>query len=122
MNFYPLDISLLIMRNFSRAYWNKGRDILKIIIIATTLLVPILMLYLQHNSDKTRHFFTAMAVISSIVFGSIAATSIYQIIVDDAVFMTTIHAVFLNPLFLVAGAYMGVFLIYQLMYFTFYDT
>ncbi len=35
-----------------------------------------------------------MAVISSIVFGSIAATSIYQIIVDDAVFMTTIHAVF----------------------------
>ncbi len=122
MNFYPLDISLLIMRNFSRAYWNKGRDILKIIIIATTLLVPILMLYLQHNSDKTRHFFNAMAVISSIVFGSIAATSIYQIIVDDAVFMTTIHAVFLNPLFLVAGAYMGVFLIYQLMYFTFYDT
>jgi len=73
------------------------------------------MLYLQHKSDKFKMIFNIVAVISTIIFGSIASTTIYQIIVDDTVFMTTIHAIFLNPFFLVTGAYLGVFFIYRLI-------
>jgi len=54
-------------------------------------------------------------VLSVIVFGNIAAISIYQIIRDNEVFMTAIHAVFLNPAFLISGAYIGIYTIYRLM-------
>ncbi len=91
---------------------------MKVLIIASTIAVPTLMLYLQYLSDRFRLFFNVVAIISSIIFGCIAATSIYQIIVDDAVFMTTIHAIFLNPLFLVVGSYLGMFIIYRLLLLT----
>lgn len=59
-----------------------------------------------------------LSVVSIIIFGSIAATSIYQIIIDNAVFMTTIHAIFLNPFFLITGAYLGIYTITRLMIIT----
>ena len=62
--------------------------------------------------------FNIIAVISTLIFGNIAATSIYQILIDNAVFMTTIHGIFLNPYFLIAGGYLGVFIIYRLMVLT----
>ncbi|MEY9979709.1 transposase [Lysinibacillus sp. RC79] len=88
---------------------------MKILLVSSSIVVPVVMLYLQHKSDKFKMIFNIVAVISTIIFGSIASTTIYQIIVDDAVFMTTIHAIFLNPFFLVTGAYLGVFIIYRLM-------
>jgi len=69
------------------------------------------MVYLQQKSDKMRLVFNAFCVVSAILFGYIAATSITQIILEDVVFMTTIHAVFLNPIFLLTGAYLGLFFI-----------
>jgi hypothetical protein len=69
------------------------------------------MVYLQQKSDKMRLVFNALGVVSAILFGYIAATSITQIILEDMVFMTTIHAVFLNPIFLLTGAYLGLFFI-----------
>jgi len=69
------------------------------------------MVYLQQKSDKMRLVFNAIGVVSAILFGYIAATSITQIILEDMVFMTTIHAVFLNPIFLLTGAYLGLFFI-----------
>jgi len=69
------------------------------------------MVYLQQKSDKMRLVFNALGVVSTILFGYIAATSITQIILEDMVFMTTIHAVFLNPIFLLTGAYLGLFFI-----------
>lgn len=62
--------------------------------------------------------FNIIAVISTLIFGNIAATSIYQILIDNAVFMTAIHGIFLNPYFLIAGGYLGVFIIYRLMVLT----
>ncbi|MFJ8099380.1 transposase [Lysinibacillus sp. NPDC096212] len=88
---------------------------MKILLVTSSIVVPVVMVYLQHKSDKFKMIFNIVAVISTIIFGSIASTTIYQIIVDDAVFMTTIHAIFLNPFFLVTGAYLGVFIIYRLM-------
>ncbi|KEK09131.1 transposase [Lysinibacillus sphaericus] len=84
---------------------------MNVIIIVTIIVIPALMVYLQQKSDKMRLVFNALGVASAILFGYIAATSITQIILEDAVFMTTIHAVFLNPIFLLTGAYLGLFFI-----------
>lgn len=94
---------------------------MKILLVVTSLFVPFVMVLLQLKSKIVRSLFNTLAVLAMIFFGSIASTSIYQIIVDNAVFMTTIHAVFLNPLFLMAGAYIGVFIIYRLMLLTWHE-
>ncbi|MCE4042827.1 transposase [Lysinibacillus fusiformis] len=84
---------------------------MNVFIIVTIIVIPALMVYLQQKSDKMRLVLNAIGVVSAILFGYIAATSITQIILEDMVFMTTIHAVFLNPIFLLTGAYLGLFFI-----------
>lgn len=93
----------------------KRREILKILIVISSIVVPIIMLLLKHKSAKFNMIFNILALLSFIIFGNIASTSIYQIIVDDAVFMTTIHALFIDFDFMVTAAYLGVFVIYRLM-------
>lgn len=91
---------------------------MKILLVISSIVVPAVMLYLIRKSDKFKILFNLLAVISTIIFGSILSTSINQIIVDDAVFMTTIHAIFLSPVFLITGAYLGLYIIYRLMILT----
>ncbi|MCH7321188.1 transposase [Solibacillus sp. MA9] len=91
---------------------------MKFLLVMASLVAPVLMLFLKQSSNKFNMFFNIAAVLSTIIFGNIAATSIYQVIVDDTVFMTTIHALFLKPIFLVTGAYLGTFIIYRLILLT----
>lgn len=91
---------------------------MKFLLVISTIVVPIVMLYLQHKYDLFKTIFNIASIISIIIFGSLASTSIYQIIIDDEVFMTTIHGLFLNPIFLVTGAYLGTFIIFRLMLLT----
>ncbi|MGE7835412.1 transposase [Viridibacillus arvi] len=91
---------------------------MKILLVLSSIVLPIIMVYLQNKNKMIAMLFNIIAVISTIIFGSIASTSIYQIIIDNAVFMTTIHKVFLNPLFLITGSYLGIFIIYRLMILT----
>lgn len=91
---------------------------MKVILVISTIIVPSVMLYLVRKSDHFKIFFNIVAVLSTIIFGSIASTSIYQVIIDGTVFMTTIHALFLNSIFIITGAYLGVFIIYRLMILT----
>lgn len=91
---------------------------MKVLLVLSSIVVPVIMVYLNNKSDKLKLIFNIVAVVSIIIFGSITSTSIYQIIVDNAVFMTTIHAIFLNPFFLATGGYLGVFIIYRLMILT----
>lgn len=88
---------------------------MNVFIMVTIIVIPALMVYLQQKSDKMRLVFNALGVVSAILFGYIAATSITQIILEDVVFMTTIHAVFLNPIFLLTGAYLGLFFIQNMI-------
>lgn len=92
--------------------------VLKIILVVSSIIVPLLMVYLRNKISTSAIIFNILATIFVIIFGSIASTSIYQIIIDDAVFMTKIHALFLNELFLISGAYIGLFVIYRLMVLT----
>ncbi|MBZ5751909.1 transposase [Metabacillus rhizolycopersici] len=91
---------------------------MKILLVVSSIAFPILMFFLQNHRKIFRMIFNITAVISTLIFGNIAATSIYQILIDNAVFMTTIHGIFLNPYFLITGGYLGVFIIYRLMVLT----
>ena len=91
---------------------------MKIIIVISSIILPIIMLYVHRNIKKSALVFITLAVISAVMFGNIAASSIYQVIIDDTVFMTTIHKIFLNPLFLLTGAYLGVYMLYRLLIIT----
>lgn len=90
-------------------------DLLKILLVIASISIPIIMFYLQSKNTKFQITFNFIAVLSALVFGNIASTSIYQMLIDNTVFMTAIHGIFLNPFFLVTGAYLGVFLVYRLL-------
>ena len=70
------------------------------------------MFITQRKWYMFRIIFNLLALISALVFGNIAAVAIQNILKDDTVFMTNIHGIFLNPFFLITGAYLGVYLIY----------
>lgn len=89
-----------------------------IFMLVATIGIPSLMVYLQQKWAIFRLLFNILGVIAAILFSTIAATAITNIILEDAVFMTTIHAVFLNPVFLITGAYLGLYLIYRLIMMT----
>lgn len=91
---------------------------MNILLVISSIIFPIIMIYIHYKIEKSPLIFNSVAVISTVIFGSIASVSVYQVIVDDKVFMTTIHKVFLNPLFLITGAYLGVYIIYRLLLIT----
>lgn len=84
-------------------------------LVLASILLPLAMFFLQKKWAGLHFIFNFTAIVSMIVFGSIASVSIYEIINDKTVFMTNIHAVFLNPFFLIAGSYLGIYIIYQLL-------
>ncbi|WP_256757807.1 transposase [Cohnella sp. WQ 127256] len=91
---------------------------MSIIIILSSIVIPLMMAYVQGRWVHFQYAFHVASIVAALIFGNIAAVSVYQIIRDHVVFMTTIHAVLLNPFFLVSGAYLGMFLIYQLLLLT----
>jgi heme/copper-type cytochrome/quinol oxidase subunit 3 len=91
---------------------------MKILLVIASISFPIVMYYIQNKSKKFQIVFNIIAVISAIIFGNIASASIFQILIDNAVFMTSIHGIFLNPFFLITGAYLGVFIVCRLLILT----
>ncbi|MCI1592304.1 MULTISPECIES: hypothetical protein [Heyndrickxia] len=84
-----------------------------------SVIVPIIMYILQHYWRMLRLLFNSIALLSFLIFGNIAAYSILNVIKDNTVFMTTIHSVFLNVYFLLTGAYIGVYILYQVLFLIF---
>ncbi|MDM5317307.1 transposase [Fictibacillus sp. b24] len=91
---------------------------MKFLIIIGSLIVPIGMFWLQYAWPKSRSIFNICALFAALTFGNLAAISIQQILHDNTVFMTNIHGVLLNPFFLLAGSYLGVYLFYRFMIWT----
>lgn len=81
--------------------------------VAGSIIVPIVMFYVQ-KYWVWRLIFNCLSILAVLVFGNIASLSIYKVIIENAVFMTNIHGVFLNPFFLISGAYLGVYVLYRL--------
>ncbi|MEN1970496.1 transposase [Lentibacillus sp. N15] len=84
-------------------------------LIAGSIILPLLMFYTQQIWPRLRFIYNLVSIVAVLVFGNIASLSIYQIIIDKTVFMTAIHAIFLNPFFLIAGSYIGVYILYRLL-------
>ncbi|MGG2065965.1 MULTISPECIES: hypothetical protein [unclassified Bacillus (in: firmicutes)] len=49
-------------------------------------------------------------------FGIIVSLVVYDVLLQHTVFMTTIHRIFLNPLFLLTGAYIGIYVLYLILH------
>ncbi len=92
---------------------------MKFLIVFGSIVVPIAMLMIQWKWIKWRIVFNVASVLSTLILGNISALAIYEILRDNTVFMTSIHAIFLNPMFLLTGAYLGVYLVYRLMLMTY---
>ncbi|WP_164214947.1 transposase [Virgibacillus sp. YIM 98842] len=88
---------------------------MRIMLIAGSFILPLIMFYTQKRWLRLRIIYNAAAIVAVLVFGNISSLSIYQIIKDDTVFMTAIHGIFLNPFFLVAGSYIGIYILYRLL-------
>jgi hypothetical protein len=85
------------------------------LIVAGSIIFPILMLLFSLKWRVAELVFNTLALLSALVFGNIAAASIYRILKNHTVFMTSIHAIFLNPAFLLTGAYLGIYVLYKLL-------
>ncbi len=85
------------------------------ILVLASILLPLAMFYLCKKWAMLHVVFHVTALVSTLIFGNIAAVAVYQIIRDQTVFMTNIHAIFLNPFFLISSAYFGLYIIYQLL-------
>jgi hypothetical protein len=86
------------------------------LILLSAIVIPLLMLGLVWAFPLSRRLFDGFAVLSAYVFGIIAAIAVYEILRDDAVFMTRIHGIFNNAWFLASGAYLGNYGLYKLIH------
>lgn len=91
---------------------------MKWLFIFSSIVIPIFMLLLHKKWFSWKHIFNLLAIIAFLIFGNISAMAVYEIIRDDEVFMTTIHGIFLNPYFLISGAYIGIYILYKLLQIT----
>ena len=89
---------------------------MSIIIVIFVILIPLVMLFSAWLLQSFKHIFAGAAVLCAYVFGVISSLDVYQILRDDTVFMTNIHVIFTNKLFLFTGAYLGAYGIYILLY------
>ncbi|WP_028776193.1 hypothetical protein [Shimazuella kribbensis] len=87
---------------------------MKLLIVLGNIFVPLLFYLVQWVWPKTKIIFNGIAVLSFMVFSSIASLGIYSVIRDHEVYMTSIHGLFLNPFFLISASYLGIYLLYRL--------
>ncbi|PFE03012.1 hypothetical protein COE15_00775 [Bacillus cereus] len=88
---------------------------MKLIIgIMPIVLSCVFLLFAVH--PKIHAFLDICAYLSLYILGILIAFNIYDVVLHGLVFMTTIHAILLNPLFLITGAYVGVYSLYLLIY------
>lgn len=92
------------------------------LIIAGSMLTPLLMFSLYMYWPQSKLVLNLLALISALIFGILSALAIHEMIKDNTVFMTNIHGLFLNPVFLITGAYIGVYFLYRLIILTFNET
>lgn len=89
---------------------------MKFLLFLTVLLSPLLLVLLQVKYRFLLLYYRLAAIVSAILFGTIISSTIYEVIRDQIVFMTTVHKILLHPGFLMSGAYLGVygmFLLYR---------
>ncbi|MCP8968910.1 hypothetical protein [Ectobacillus ponti] len=73
----------------------------------------ILLLLAVH--PRIRLLLHVLAYICAYIFGAILSITIYEVRRNHTVFMTEVHEVLLNEVFLLCGAYLGAYGLYMLL-------
>ncbi|MGH0427952.1 hypothetical protein ACQVPL_01490 [Bacillus hominis] len=76
------------------------------------LSITFYLLALHPKIRITLHIFAYLALY---VLGTIISINIYDVLIQNLVFMTSIHGILLNPFFLISGAYIGIYTLYLLL-------
>ncbi|MDM5188299.1 hypothetical protein QUF99_13510 [Bacillus sp. DX4.1] len=88
---------------------------MKLIISLLPIVISfVFLLFTAH--PKFRIFLDVCAYFSLYGFGTIIAFTVYDVLVHNMVFTTTVHRILINPLFLITGAYIGVYLLYLILF------
>lgn len=78
------------------------------IMIGAALAVgTVLIVWISHMSRLASRIFDGIAVAAVFLFFVTAADAVAETLVHDTVFMTEVHRVLKNPVFLISGAYLG---------------
>ncbi|GAB6433513.1 hypothetical protein bcgnr5390_49350 [Bacillus luti] len=80
--------------------------------------LPIILSFIFYWLAKRPTIHVALhisAYLALYVLGTIISINIYDVLIQDLVFMTSIHGILLNPFFLIAGAYIGIYTLYLLL-------
>ncbi|MFD2612347.1 hypothetical protein [Paenibacillus gansuensis] len=86
------------------------------LIYAMAIVIPAAFLLLRAMWKPAAAWLHYLAAASLYTAGVIAAGTVYDILQHHEVFMTTVHRIFLNPLFLGAAGYLGVYAIHLLLW------
>ncbi|WP_212934688.1 hypothetical protein [Bacillus hominis] len=87
---------------------------MKLIIGALPIALSITF-YLLALHPKIRIVLHISAYLALYVLGTIISITIYDVLIQNLVFMTSIHGILLNPFFLISGAYIGIYTLYLLL-------
>jgi len=87
---------------------------LKLLIGALPIALSITF-YLLALHPKIRIVLHISAYLALYVLGTIISITIYDVLIQNLVFMTSIHGILLNPFFLLAGAYIGIYALYLIL-------
>ncbi|CAH2461867.1 MULTISPECIES: hypothetical protein [Bacillus] len=85
------------------------------LLIGTLPIVLSFIFYLFALHPKIRITLHIFAYLALYVLGTIISINIYDVLIQNLVFMTSIHGILLNPFFLLAGAYIGVYTLYLIL-------
>ncbi|MFB6731304.1 hypothetical protein ACIG6B_05205 [Bacillus mobilis] len=85
------------------------------LLIGTLPIVLSFIFYWLAKHPTIRIALHISAYLSLYVLGTIISINIYDVLMQDLVFMTSIHGILLNPFFLIAGAYIGIYTLYLLL-------
>ncbi|SEG36999.1 hypothetical protein [Paenibacillus sp. UNC499MF] len=77
--------------------------------------VPWLLVWLQNKAAGAKRIMDVAAYAALVLFSAIAGVTVTEILVNDTVFMTSVHKVFLNPLFLASGGWLGLYALQRLI-------
>ncbi|PEU76326.1 hypothetical protein CN386_17040 [Bacillus cereus] len=85
------------------------------LLIGTFPIVLSFIFYWLAKHHTIRIALHILAYLALYVLGTIISINIYDVLIQDLVFMTSIHGILLNPFFLISGAYIGIYTLYLLL-------
>ncbi|WP_438445429.1 transposase [Gorillibacterium sp. sgz5001074] len=86
-----------------------------LLIVAGTVLIPLAMWGTSVSREGLRSAYDLLALAAALTFGIWSGLAVYGINRHHTVLTTEIHKLFLDPWFLSAGAYLGLYGIYRIL-------